>query len=208
MGEYLYRTVHLGFTYQFRSGWVVADDATREKLMEARVIDSLGVMSPSAAEEHAAVQKCSRDLLMVNRFPVGTKTEGSNPFVALMVVDPACFPTDIRFPSSFDDHEQVLASESKRLSGPIADAPFFGKAQTSAMLSSVDGRVWIDLSSIAKVNIPASEAPLAIFTEIDITQVRDYWAAWIFMGGSQAELDQLRHTPITFSSPSPAPTAP
>lgn len=144
---------------------------------------------------------------MVNRFPVGTKTEGLNPFVALMVVDPACFPTDIRFPSSLDDHEQV-SQWIKETLGPIADAPFFGKAQTSVMLSSVDGRVWIDLSSIAKVNIPASEAPLAIFTEIDITQVRDYWAAWIFMGGSQAELDQLRHTPITFSSPSPAPTAP
>lgn len=54
-----YTNDDLGFTYQFRSGWVVADDATREKLIEAGHQAAWGD-SPSAAEEHAAVQKCSR----------------------------------------------------------------------------------------------------------------------------------------------------
>jgi hypothetical protein len=201
-----YTNDDLGFTYQFPSGWSVADDATKEKVIEAGHQAAWGD-SPSAAQEHAAIERCARYLLMVNRYPSGTTTESLNPFVALMVLDPACFPPDVRFPSSSDDRQQAMVW-IKAAFGHITDVPFFGKAQTSVTLSSVEDHVWIDVSSSAEVNVSDSGPPLSVFTEFDVTEVRDYWAAWIFMGGSQTELGQLKHTPITFRSSSSAPTLP
>ncbi len=188
----------LGFTYEFPTGWIVADEATRIKVVESGHQAAYGD-DPSSAQEHAFIQKCARYPLMVIRYPEGTKREGVNPLIALMLIDPACFPADFRFPSSLDNRERI-AELSKAILSLLANAPFFGNGKNSVSAASDGDRVWIDLSSTANVEIPGT-APIAVFTVMAITEVRDYWVAWMFMAGSQNELDQLKRTPIFFSSP-------
>lgn len=43
-------------------------------------------------------------------------------------------------------------------------------------------------------------APVEIFTTFDITTAKGYWVTWMFMDGSQVELDDLKSRNIHFIS--------
>lgn len=195
-----YTNNELEFTYQFPVGWALIDEATQEKVIEAGHKAVWGD-NASAAQEHEVAQKCTRILLWVNRFVPGSKFEGLNPLIVLMAIDPACSPTGMQFPSSMDDHDGI-----KQVAGAIfsslSNAPFFGKGQKVVSATKAGNHLWVQLSGTVSLDIPASNVPQAAYTSIEVTAVRDYWLAWLFMGGSQAELDQMKSTVVNFGSPS------
>jgi hypothetical protein len=196
-----YMNEDLALAYEFPPGWTVADQTTRDKIVEIGHQAAYG-NDPAAAEEHGFVQKCARYLLMANRYPEGTKIDGVNPAIALMVVDSACFPVSLRFPTSLNERAQVTEL-SKAFLAMTAAAPFFSKDQTSVAPFMALGQLWIELSSTAQVNLPEGKPPLTAVTAIDFTQLKDYWAAWMFIANNQAELQQMKQTKISVNSASP-----
>jgi hypothetical protein len=198
-----YLNADLGIAYQFPSGWEVADQDMRAKVIEGNHQATRG-NSPSVAEQHLAIERCTRYVSIVNRNPVGTRIEEVNPGIALLVIDPACFPPDIRFPSAVGYGEGVTRL-LKAMLAIFADAPFFGTAQNFGGVYSDAGRIWIEFSSTASIKASEGKTPPTAYTVIELTEVRDYWVAWIFMASSQSELDQLRRTRISLNSAAPIP---
>jgi hypothetical protein len=196
-----YLNADLGLAYEFPSGWVAADQDTRARVIEDNHQSAWG-NNASAAEQHLAIERCTRYVSIVNRYPAGTKTEEVNPGIALLVIDPACFPPDIRFPSAVK-YDEGLTQLSKAMLAILADAPFFGNAPNFRRLYSDAGHIWIELSSTANVKVSEGKSPLTAYTVIELTAVQDYWVAWMFMAGSQSELDQLRRTRISLNSAAP-----
>jgi hypothetical protein len=179
----------LGFSFQFPSGWVVADKATQDKVVEAGHRVMYGNDS-AAAREHEIAQECSRILLSATQYPEGTKTDEVNPLIAIMAFDSACLP-GVHLPNSTSDGDairQLGVNITRSLSG----TPFIGKGQNTIRAFMLQDRIMLDLSSGFKVNVPTREQPLDVFTSIIFTENNDYWVMWLFMIGSQSELDELR----------------
>jgi hypothetical protein len=198
-----YTNSELDFTYQFPAGWALIDGPTQEKIIEAGHKAAWGD-DTVAAQEHEIVQKCTRILLWVNRYAPGVKFEGFNPLITLLAIDPACSPTGIQFPTSMDDHDGIKQAAGEIFSS-FSDAPFFGKGQRVVSASKAGNHLWVQLSGTVSLDKPGSNVPETAYTSIEVTTVRDYWLAWLFVGGSQVELDQIRSTIVNFgSNPSPS----
>lgn len=193
----IYTNDALGFTYEFPTGWIVNDKEKQDKTMEAGHQFAWG-NTPSAAREHEAIQQCDRILLFVTKYPEGTVTEGPNPLIAVMAADSACFP-GTHFPMSLDDHDAIkeLAQEVVR---SFAYTPFIAKGQNSVNAYTVQGHVMLDISASFAVSRPATNAPLNVFTSLELTQAKDYFVVWGFVSGSQNGLQELKRTTITFGS--------
>jgi hypothetical protein len=179
----------LGFSFQLPSGWVVADKATQDKVVEAGHQRMYG-NDPAAAREHEITQECSRILLSATQYPEGTKTDEVNPLVAIMAFDSACLP-GVHLPNSTSDSDairQLGANITRSLSG----TPFIGKGQNTIRGFMLQGRMMLDLSSGFKTNVQAREQPLDVFSSIIFTEDNNYWVMWLFMNGTQSGLDDLR----------------
>jgi len=179
----------LGFSFQFPPGWVVADKATQDKVVEAGHQFVYGNDS-AAAREHEIAQECGRILFSASQYPEGTKTDEVNPLVAIMAFDSACLP-GMHLPSSTSDGDtirQVGAQITKSLSG----TPFIGKGQNTIRVFMLGNRMMLDLSSGFKVDLPARKEPLEVFSSVIFTEDKDYWVMWLLMNGSQSGLDDLR----------------
>jgi hypothetical protein len=190
----------LGFDYQFPSGWVVNDKAAQEKTMEAGHQLAWG-NSASAAREHEAFKQCARVLLWVTKNAEGTRTEELNPLIVVIATDSACFP-GAHFPTSVDDRD-AIRQVAQQLLRSLAGTPFLAKGQDSVKVFPVQGHLMLDVSGSFTVTPPGRNAPLDIFTSLDVTEAKNYWVAWGFMSGSQAGLQELKNTKIKFVSPPP-----
>jgi len=116
-----YKNDALGFAYEFPTGWVINDQTTHDKVMEAGHQFAWGD-NPSSAREHAAFQQCARVLLMATKYPAGTKAEGYNPLIVVIAVDSACSP-DAHFPGSIDDRDSIKEA-AQQLVRSFAGSPF------------------------------------------------------------------------------------
>jgi hypothetical protein len=192
-----YNNDALGFAYEFPSGWVVNDKAIQDKVMEAGHQLAWGD-SPSAAREHTAFQQCSRVLLLSTKYPEGTKTEEYNPMVTVIAIDIACFP-GAHFPSSIDDHD-AIKEVAQQLARSFAGTPFISNGNNSVRASVVQGHVMIDISGSFQITPPGRNAPLVVYTSMDLTQLNGYLVGWYFASGSQSGLQELWNTKISFSS--------
>jgi hypothetical protein len=199
----VYKNEELGFRYEFPAGWAVNDKETREKVAEAGHQFVWG-NDPSAAQEHEAAQHCTNTLLFVTEHPAGTKTGKLDPLIILMAVDPGCSP-GARFPTSIDDHETI-----QQIAGQLVHyfkgTPFAsGKARVRAF--TTDGRVALEIAQSFAVNAPGYGTTLNVFTSMVLMEAKDYWVAWMFEGGSEAELAELKNTKIFFDPSVSAPAA-
>jgi hypothetical protein len=200
----IYSNDELAFSYEFPMGWTVADRATQEKVVEAGHQAAWGESS-AAAREHQAAQQCTRTLLWVSKYQEGTKTEGVNPLIVVMAVDPACVP-GAHFPASPDDRGGIgqLAEQVVR---SFAGTPFIAKGQSSVRPFTVQGHLMLDISGVSTVSFAGHKSPLNIFTSFIFTAPKDYWVAWVLMSSSQAGLEELKKNRVTFnSSPQSTPT--
>jgi hypothetical protein len=180
----------LGFSFQFPAGWVVADKATQDKVVEAGHQFAYG-NDPAATREHEIAQECGRILLSATQYPEGTKTDGVNPLVAIMAFDSACLP-GVHLPTSTSDGDairQLGTQITKSLSG----TRFIGKGQNRIRAFTLLNRMMLDLSSGFKVNLPGKKEPLDVFSSLIFTEENDYWVMWLFMNGSQSGLDNLKN---------------
>ena len=184
----------LGLSYEFPAGWVVADRSTQHKVIEAGHQVAWG-NDPEAAREHVAMEQCSRVLLWVSEHPEGTKTDEVDPLIAILAVDPGCFPAAY-FPKSIDDRDAIMQISREMVRSFQGTA--FGKGATTARALQVAGRLVIDVSSTFTLNVPNRQTPLPVFTALDITTAGDYWVMWMFMSPSQAGLDELKSRNIHF----------
>ena len=179
----------LGFSFQFLPGWVVADKATQDKVVEAGHQLAYG-NDPAAAHEHEVAQECGRILFSASQYPEGTKTDEVNPLVAIMAFDSACLP-GIHLPTSTSDGDtirQLGTQITKSLSG----TPFIGKGRNTIRVFMLGSRMMLDLSSEFKVDLPTRKEPLDVFTSVIFTEDKDYWVMWLLMNGSQSGLGDLR----------------
>jgi hypothetical protein len=192
-----YRNDALGFIYEFPRGWVVNDKAVQNKVMEAGHQFVWGD-SPSAAREHTAFQQCARVFLMATKYPAGTKTDGYNPLVTVIAVDPAC-SSRARFPKSIDNDDAIKGA-AQQLVEAFAGTPFISKGTNSVKAFVVQGHVTLDASGSFQVQPPGSTAPLDIYTSIDVTELNGFWAGWAFASGSKSELQEMKNTRIAFAS--------
>jgi hypothetical protein len=179
----------LGFSFQFPAGWVLADKATEENVVEAGHQFAWG-NDPTAAREHEVAERCGKVLLWATKYPEGTQTGGINPLIVIFALDSSCFP-GAEFPKSAEETDgirQVATQISRSLSG----TPFFGKGKNSIRAFTLQNRLFLDLSSAFQVEAPTRKQPLDVFTSVILTQARDYWVMWMFMNGSQSGLAELR----------------
>ena len=79
----------MGFTYELPAGWIVNEKAIQDRVIETGRQFVWGNDS-TAAREHEVFERCSRVLLMVTKFPEGTKSDELNPLIAILAVDLAC----------------------------------------------------------------------------------------------------------------------
>jgi hypothetical protein len=179
----------LGFSFQFPAGWIVADKATQDKVVEAGHQFAYG-NDPAAAREHEVATECGRILLSTTQYPEGTRTDGVNPLVGIMAFDSDCLP-GMHLPSSIND-QQVLRQLGMQMSRALSRTPFFGKGQNTLRAFMLQNRMMLDLSSEFKADIPNTKQPLDVFTSVIFTEDNNYWIAWLFMHGSQSGLDDLR----------------
>jgi len=184
-----FRNDTLGFSFQIPAGWVLADKATQDNVVEAGHQFAWG-NNPDAAREHEALEQCSRVQLWATKYAEGTKTDEINPLIVIFAVDSSCFP-GAEFPKSIaetDKIRQVAAQISRSLSG----TPFFGRGKNSIRAFTLQNHLFLDLSSAFKVEAPTRKGPFDVFTSMIITQINDYWVMWMFMNGSQSGMNQLR----------------
>lgn len=188
----------LGFSFWFPSGWVVADKATQDKVVEAGHQFLYG-NDLAATREHEIAQQCGRILLSATQYPEGTKTDGVNPLVAIMAFDSACLP-GVHLPNSTSDNDAIRklgAQISKSLSG----TPFIGKGQSTIRAYTIQNHMMLNLSSGFEVNLPARKQSVDVFSSIIFTEDNNYWVMWMFMNGAQSELDDLmKNIRISFAS--------
>lgn len=180
----------LGFALQFPAGWIVADKATQDKVMEAGHQFAY-VNDPAAAREHEVAKQCGRMLLWTTQYPEGAKTGEVDPLVAILAFDSDCLP-GVHLPSSMTDGDairQVGVQMSRALSG----TPFIRSGQKALRAYMLQNRLMLDLSGEFKADAPDGKQPVDIYTSVVFTQDNNYWVAWIFMQGSQSGLDDLRN---------------
>jgi hypothetical protein len=188
----------LGIHYEFPDGWVVNDEATQNRVMEAGHQFAWG-NSPGAAREHEAFQQCARVLLFTTKYPAGTKGDEMNPLIVIMAMDPECSP-GARFPTSIDERD-AIKQIAQQMIHSFAGTPFIPKGKTSVRAFMVQAHLMLEFSGDFTVNVPGQAAPKSIFTSFAVTEARDYWIAWGFMSDSQAGLQELKNTKIEFASP-------
>jgi hypothetical protein len=193
----IYENDALGFTYEFPAGWIVNEKAVQDKVIEAGHQFAWG-NSPSAAREHEAFQGCSRVILMVTKFPEGAKTEEVNPLVTVLAVDLECSP-GAHFPKSLDDQEGIKGI-AQQVVRSFAGTPFISKGNKSARAFVVQGHVMVDISGAFQVSPPGHNAPLDVFTSIDVAELSGYLVGWAFVSGSQSGLEELKATKLAFGS--------
>ncbi|HTZ98085.1 MAG TPA: hypothetical protein VMB18_16910 [Terriglobales bacterium] len=192
----------LGFSFQFPSGWIVADKKTQDKVVEAGHQLVYG-NNLAAAREHEVASECGRLVLSATQYPEGTKTDAVNALVGIMAFDSDCLP-GMHLPISIND-QQALRQLSAQMSRTLSGTPFSGKGQNTLRAFMLQDRLMLDLSSAFKANVPNRTEPVDVFTSVIFTEDNNYWVAWLFMQGSQAELDDLRNnTRIAFAPSSGA----
>lgn len=181
----------LGLSFQFPPGWVVADKATQDKVVEAGHQFAYG-NDPAAARQHEITQECSRILLWASQYPEGTKPDEINPLVAIMAFDSACLP-GVHLPTSTGDVD-AIRQLGMQIAEPLSGTPFIGKGQNTIRAFMLENRMMVALSSGFKVNLPARNQPLDVFSSVIFTEGTNYWVVWLFKNGSQPGLDELMKT--------------
>jgi hypothetical protein len=179
----------LGFSFQFPSGWVVADKATQDKVVEAGHQLAYG-HDPAAGREHEIAQECGRILLSATEHPEGTKTDEVNPLVAIMAFDSACLP-GVHLPTSTSDGDAIRQLGVK-ITRSLSGTPFIGKGKNTIRAFMLQNRMMLDLSSGFTVDVPTRKLPLDVFSSVIFTEDNNYWVMWLFMNGTQSGLDDLR----------------
>lgn len=192
----------LGLTYQFPAGWYVADKATQEKIIETGHEAAWG-NSPSAAREHEVVQNCMKVLLWTNKYPAGTHTEDGNPLIVVYAADPDCFP-GTKFPTSSDD-EETIRQVAQAMVRAFQDTPLMGQGSMKLGTLMGQGHLFLEVSGVSQVSVPGRSAPLELHNSIMFTSVNDFWVIWFFSSRSEAELQELKNSKITFSASSKSP---
>ncbi|HYL68682.1 MAG TPA: hypothetical protein VEX69_05925 [Candidatus Limnocylindria bacterium] len=201
ISENVYTNHALGITYEFPAGWYVADKAAQEKVTEIGHQAAWG-NSPSAAREHEAAQNCSKILLWATKLPEGTHTEEFNPMIVVVAVDPHCYP-GAKFPSSIDD-----LGSAKEIGEGMVRSFQGGPLPTEEMKLSilmVHGHIFIDVSSVAHVPMPGRPGPIEVHLATMLTAVNNLWIGWVFGSASDAQLQELKRTKLTFLSPTLGP---
>ncbi len=188
-----YTNSALGFSYEFPTGWYQADEATQRKVIEAGHQAAWG-NSPSAAQEHEAAQNCTKVLLWVNREPGGTKAD-VNPLIVILAADPQCSP-GVTFPTSSDDHEgvrNIVQAVVRSLAGSLVMS---GAMKVGTF--SLQGHLFLNVSGVSQVNVPGHDGPVELHNSLVFTSLKGIWTIWLFSSGSEAELQELKHTNIAF----------
>jgi hypothetical protein len=192
----------LGLSYQFPAGWYVADKATQEKVIEAGHEAAWG-NSPTAAREHEAAQKCMKILLWTNKYAEGTRTEDVNPLIVVSAADPDCFP-NTKFPTSSDDQETIRQA-AEALVRSFQGTPVVGQGSMKLGTLTAQGHLFLEVSGVSQVNVPGHPGPIELHNSMVFTSANNFWVIWMFSSGSEAGLQELKNTNITFSSSSTKP---
>lgn len=191
-----YTNGDLGLSYLFPAGWYAIDKATQEKVIETGHEAAWGDSS-SAAREHAVVQNCSKILLWTNKYPEGTRTEDVNPLIVVLAVDPDCFP-GARFPISSKDQEainQVTKALVRSFQGTIV----MGQEGMNLRTLTVQGHLFLEVSGVSHVNAPGHPRPVELHNSMLFTSANNFWLIWAFSSGSEAGLQELKNTNVSFS---------
>jgi hypothetical protein len=197
-----YTNASLGLSYQFPAGWYVADKATQEKVIEAGH-EAVWGKRPEAAREHEAAQNCMKVLLWANKHPEGTRTDDDNPLIVVSAADPDCFP-DIKVPTSSID-EETVGQVAQALVRSFQATPLMGQGSMKVGTLTAQGHLFLEVSGVSQMNVPGHPGLVEAHNSIVITTANNFWVIWVFSSGSEAGLQELKNTNITFSSPAAAP---
>jgi hypothetical protein len=194
-----YTNETLGLSFQFPVGWIVANKATQDKVVDFGHQFAYG-SDPAAAREHEVATECGRILLLTTQYPQGARTDGVNPLVGIMAFDSDCLPGK-HLPSSIND-QQALRPLGMQMSRALSGTPFIGKGQNTLRAFMLQNRMMIDLSNEFKADVPNTKQPPDVFTSVIFTEDGNYWIALLFMHGSQSGRDELRkNIRIAFTTP-------
>ena len=189
-----YTNEDLGIGYEFPAGWVVPDQATQDKIVEAGHRAAWGD-SPAAARDHQMAEQCSRRLLWVTKDPEGSQPPGQvNPLIVLLAFDPACAP-GAQFPASLDDREGIKRT-AKQVVDSLAGSPFAPKGATAGRAYTIQGHLMIEIP--ANWAARTAGGTVQVWTTIFVTAVKDYWIVLGIMSGTPGEQEELGKTKLGF----------
>ena len=191
-----YTNQTLGFSYDFPAGWVTTDKETQEKVIETGH-EAMWGNDPGAAREHEVMEQCTRRLLWVSKYPEGTKTDEVNPLIAILVLDPSCGGADLQFPKSAEDRN-AIRQIGEQFVGSMLGSHGVRNQKIGFGAHDAGGRLVISVSYSFTVDAPKSKSLHEVFTAFAITTAKDYWVAWMFMSGSQSDLDQVKKGNVRF----------
>ena len=197
-----YHNAELGFQYQYPKGWAVNDKATQETALAA---GRQFVWTDDTKRDHKSAGQCTKDLLFVTQYPEEMRPNGFNPLAFLIAADPKCAP-GVVFPATVKDREAIQRiATNLGIYFKTPSVTHRGPAHIRAFDNA--GRVILEISQSFTfyTHEPGTETLQTVSSSILVTQVRDYWIMWMFMGDSDAQLVQLRATKIFFDA---APTGP
>jgi hypothetical protein len=192
-----YHNSELGFRYQFPDDWVANETDTEKEIEDGHQVAWEDTASKKLRE---APSRCTKNLLFATQHPAGMPTNGFDPSVLLMSIDPACVPGAI-FPSSVKDQDGIQRS-AKQIMSHLKMATVISRSPVQLRAFDIAGRVMIEISESFNISIhePARTTTQNIHTSILLMQAGGHWILWRFAADTDYNLNRLRATKIFFDA--------
>jgi hypothetical protein len=182
----IYSNDELGFRYELPRGWVLNNNA------------HVWGNDLAAQIEHLA-PRCTKTLLYVTRYPEDPPTAELNPTIILAALDPTRTP-EVTYPAAPSDRQRVqqVAKQTVDYFGKTKMAP---TSRPSVRAFNNAGRTMIEISQSFTTTAVGQSTPLKVLCSVLLMQAGDYWVTWVFAGGNELQLKDLRETKIFFDKP-------
>ncbi len=185
----IYTNDALGFAFKFPQGWLVADKATVEEVMEkGRQAGSEG--KPTEVREHVPISQCMRVPLWATKYPEGKMMKEVSPVIAVIVIDRDCIEGS-RWPNSTGDKDGIRAAALAMKRG-LMGTPFMPNGQISVGAFAVQGHLMVEVSGTSPSSVPESKQPLVQYNSLVFTEADSYIVTWMMTSGSPQGLQELK----------------
>jgi hypothetical protein len=183
----IYSNQQLGLIFRIPSGWNHPDDDTQKQVMESGHRAMFGD-DPAEDAEHQQSLRCTKNLVWLTKYPMGTKNGMSNPLVVLNVVDESCLGPR-RFPSSPDDRDGLAAAAQQLKMGLVGSESPGTKESVRAFL--VGDHLMVEVSGERLVSLPGRAEPEKVSMTLTLMEQKGFLLEWMYGAGSSEELAEI-----------------
>lgn len=187
----MYSNPSLGFSFEFPDRWTVHDGRAGNESLG--VLASLKTSTPTSP---TSSPQCIRTLFSATKFPPDTVSPEFNSRIALLAADPACFVSDVKFPSSV--HDPDLKFFGNAIVRAFAGGPLIGQDASSIRAVDLGGHIFLEVPSVSAVPVSGSTLLRKVHKSFVLADMQQYWVIWLFECDSESELSQLMKGSVSF----------